>query len=85
MTNQMKPVFKQIMPADGWFVREQTDLDEHITTPLVAWGLTVEGVVVGLVSGENLEVIPAHGGFYIHQTEIDLLKGQYLTPMALKR
>lgn len=85
MTNTKTVRFHQIMPADGWFIRENTDLDEHITTPLVGWGLTNEGDVVGLVAGEGLTVCPVTVGYYIHQSEIDLLKSRFLTPGILSR
>ncbi|MFM5245321.1 hypothetical protein ACET76_10665 [Aeromonas caviae] len=83
MTNQAQFVFKQIMPADGWFLREELEGGKYRNIQLAAWALTEEGNVIGLVVGEGPSLWPVTTGCYIHQKELDKLN-TYLSPKVAR-
>ena len=50
--------FTQLIPAEGWFVIKVRQADERVPLSvdrLVAWGLTTEGKVVGLIAGTSMD------------------------------
>lgn len=72
-------MFKQIIPATGWWLRRTVSDDSFVDEPLAAWGLYErpehpgDPAVAGLIAdpdGLGLCEAPPHG-FYIHQSEID--------------
>ncbi|MGY3860670.1 hypothetical protein ACW5WN_03545 [Aeromonas lacus] len=76
-------MFKQIIPATGWWLRREVSKGEFIDEPLVAWGLYEnpehdgDAAVTGLVTDpDGLGLCEASTGFYIHQSEIDQERAQ---------
>ena len=55
----LAPPIKQIIPATGWFAVYQSPVDDEDIThhPLVAWGLTEGGDLVGMWTNEGY-IIP---------------------------